>query len=628
MDNLKIVPQTQGQQIIYEYGVRVDADSERAIDQQIRKARAMYNEIVGVMRTIYDETQVFILEHATQEARDLVERIEQHNANFKAAKAQDDRPAMLEIARARREDRKTLYPLLQEVRKTHKGEIAERFYSRIGMNSRCDTYACRGVAVKNGLGAFTANKVLEAALQAWQKSMQRGRQPRFAVGAEKMQDTLTIQFSQAGGCAVEELFTGKRRDCVIEYPKNGFRKRSYTPFRFRLGAATDEVYAQGTVQVDREPPQGSRVALVRLVRKVMGLKYRYALQCLLSLPEPVRVAHVGRRQPLVALHFGWNFEETGRRLAGISATGDVLDASILSLPPSIEQDLREAAEIQSSRDANRDTIVQRLKAEMVLPDDLPEEDALRGLWDKLSRLPTQYISANRLHHLAGLLRERHDLLAGLQPSAGLPPAGMPEWLEAWRKTDRMAWQKQVYKAKSARNRRMTFYRKTALDLARQYEAVVLEMPDLKKAAEKLDEKTGEKTELAKKARAGRMIAALYSLESALHWAACKCETAVLHLSGEETVVACSLCGSAHVVPDPEDGQMLYCEDCGSAMDRKKNGAANAWQLANAQLEPLVTKYWETVLSKTEEAAMRKAEKSAKMAAGRKAASAARKSIVV
>ncbi|MCR1347332.1 transposase [Acidithiobacillus ferrooxidans] len=618
MDKLKIMPQTQGRQVIYEYGVRVNADSERAIDLQIRKARAMYNEIVAVMRTIYDEMQVFVLDHATPEARDLVERIEQHNVDFKAAKARDDRSAMLEIARARREDRKSLYPLLQEVRKTHKGEIAERFYSRIGMNSRCDTYACRGVAVKNGLGAFTANKVLEAALQAWQKSMQRGRPPRFAVGAEKMQDTLTIQFSQAGGCAVEELFTGKRRDCVIEYPKNGFRKRSYTPFRFRLGAATDEVYAQGTVQVDREPPQGSRIALVRLVRKVMGPKYRYALQCLLSLPEPVRVAHVGRRQPLVALHFGWNFEETGRRLAGISANGDVLDAGILSLPPSIEQDLREATEIQSSRDASRDAVVQRLKAEMILPDDLPEEDALRVLWDKLRRLPAQYVSANRLHHLAALLKERNCL----------PAASLPEWLEVWRKSDRMAWQKQVYKAKSARNRRMTFYRKTALDLARQYEAVVLEMPDLKKAAEKLDEKTGEKTEWAKKARAGRVIAALYSLESALHWAACKCGTAVLHLSGEETIGACSLCGGAHVTPDPEDGQTLYCEDCGSAMDRKKNGAANAWQLANAQLEPMVTKYWETVLSKTEESALRKAEKSAKMAAGRKAASAARKAIVV
>ncbi|WP_437559549.1 hypothetical protein [Acidithiobacillus sulfuriphilus] len=608
MATLKIVPQTQGQQIIHEYGVRVDADSERAIGEQIRKARAMYNDIVAVMRGIYDDMQAFVLERTHQDARDLVERIERRNADFKAAKARDDRPAMLEIARARREERKTLAPLLQEVRKTHQGEITERFYSRIGMNSRCDTYACRGAAVKGGLGAHTANKVLEATLQAWQKSMRRGRPPRFAVGAEKAQDTLTIQFSQAGGCPVEDLFTGKRRDFAIEYPRNGFRKRSYTPFLFRLGAATDEVYAQGTVQVDREPPHGSHVALARLVRKVMGPKYRYALQLLLSLPEPVRVAPVGRRKPLLALHFGWNFDEAGRRLAGISDNGDVLDAGILSLPPSIERDLRRAAEIQSARDAGRDAIVQRLKAEMTLPD-LPEEDGVRVLWDKLRRLPAQHVSANRLHHLAGLLKERNCL----------PAASLPEWLEVWRKSDKMQWQKQVHMAKKARNRRMTFYRKTALDLARRYETIVLEMPDLEKAAEKLDESTGEKTELAKKARAGRVIAALYSLESAIHWAACKCGTAVLHLSGEATASTCSLCGGTAMTPDPEDGQALYCEDCGSTLDRKANGAALAWRAAEERRESLVTEYWEAVLDKRRAAIERKAEKLTKMADARRLA---------
>lgn len=441
--------------------------------------------------------------------------------------------------------------------------------------------------------------------------MQRGRPPRFAVGAEKSQDTLTIQFSNAGGCAVEDIFTGKRKDFSIQYPKKGFRKRSYTPFVFRLGAATDGIYAQGTVQVDREPPQGARVALVRLVRKVMGPKYRYSLQLLLSLPEPVRVEHFARRKPLLAIHIGWNFDEAGRRLAGLSDNGDALDASILSLPVSIEQDLRRSTEIQAIRDANRDAIVQRLKADLVLPDDLPEEDALRVLWEKLRRLPAQHISANRLHYLAGLLALRD---------------AMPEWFELWRKADKRRWQKQVHLAKSARNRRGTFYRQTALDLARRYEAMVLEMPDLKKAAEKLNELTGEKTDLAKKARAGRVIAALYSLESALHWAACKCGTAVLHLSGEETVKSCALCRGVSMVTDPEDGQMLYCEDCGSTVDRKKNGAANAWKLAKENLEPLVTEYWETVLTKTQEAAQRKVEKAQKMAAGRKARAAARKGV--
>ena len=59
------MPQTQGRQIIYEYGIRVDADSEQAINNQIRKARSIYNNIVAVLRGIYNEMQSFVLENAS-----------------------------------------------------------------------------------------------------------------------------------------------------------------------------------------------------------------------------------------------------------------------------------------------------------------------------------------------------------------------------------------------------------------------------------------------------------------------------------------------------------------------------------------------------------------------------------
>ena len=80
-----------------------------------------------------------------------------------------------------------------------------------------------------------------------------------------------------------------------------------------------------------------------------------------------------------------------------------------------------------------------------------------------------------------------------------------------------------------------------------------------------------------------------------------------------------------MIPNPEDGQVLYCEDCGSTLDRKANGAALAWRIAEARREKLVIEYWEAVQSKQRAAIERKAEKSQKMAAGRKAA-AARKGI--
>ncbi len=551
------------------------------------------------------------MERAGEEALALQAQVETLNLAFAQAKAANDEPEMKQIAEKRRNARKALYPLLNETRKAHRAELIEKFYSRIGNNSRCETYQLRNAAVQDGLGSSTANRILDNALKAWQTSMQQGRPPRFSVGAEKMQDTLTIQFAMAGGAPAEDIVLGKRKDVIIEFPKVGFRKRSYTPFLFRLGAATADTYAEGTVQMDRPFPEGAHVALARLVRTRVGMKFQYKLQFLINLPESAKVETPQRRKPFVAVHFGWSFDEQGRRLAGISDNGDVLDAQLLQLPADIEINLKRSAVIQSMRDEFRDGIVAQLKERLVLPEGLTEEDALTEIWSKLKKLPAQHISANRLHYLATLLRERD---------------ATPDWFDAWRKDDRLQWQAQVSLACRARNRRRHFYRVFALNTARKYEAILLEIPDLKKAALKLDEKTGEKTDLARKARAGRTVAALYELESAMKWAACKAGSAVLKLRGEQTATTCGVCGASGKIlkADEEDGQTLYCQSCGSTMDRKKNGAANAWQFAANDLESLVTSYWETVLAQQSKAGERKAEKSAKMAAGRKTAAAARK----
>ncbi|WP_077272831.1 zinc ribbon domain-containing protein [Acidithiobacillus caldus] len=604
---LRIAPQIQGQHVVYEYGARIDSTSEVAIDTEIRRARALYNEIVEVLRALHDAMQAFVLERAPQTARDLVAQIARYDARFREAKAQNDRAAMQEIANRRNEARKALSPQMQEVRKAHKDELIERFYRQIGTSSRTATYACRVRAVQGGLGPYTANQVLEAALRAWKQSMKNGHPPRFIRYSEKTQDTLTIQFPEAGGVAAEDLFTGKRRDVIVAYPQNGFRRRSYTRFRFRLGPATAECYAQGTLQVDREPPHGARVTLVRLIRKRVGPRYRYTLQFLLNLADPIRLEVANRRKPLVALHFGWSFDEAGRQIAGISDNGNATDAHILSLPPSIEADLTRAATIRSQRDIELAAVAQRLKTEWKLPS-LPEGDALRSQWEEFCGMPAHRISSHRLHALATCMRDRSVI---------------PEWFDAWRKTDKLAWQSQMHKVRSARNRRTTFYRQVALDLARQYETIVLELPDLKKTTQKVNSTTGEKTELNRKARAGRVIASLHSLEAALHWAACKCGSAVLHLSGEPTVTLCSHCGSTTISPTPLNNQMLCCSDCGSTIDRKANGAANAWKLAQKQREKLVSEYWDTVGRKRCEMATLRAQKASGRAQARRASAAAK-----
>ena len=46
--NITVEPQTQGRQIIYEYGVRIAKATEPQITDQIQKAHRMYNSIIAV----------------------------------------------------------------------------------------------------------------------------------------------------------------------------------------------------------------------------------------------------------------------------------------------------------------------------------------------------------------------------------------------------------------------------------------------------------------------------------------------------------------------------------------------------------------------------------------------------
>lgn len=612
MKLLPALPPT-GDVLIYEYGARVDSDCLPAVGDQIAKARRLYNDLVAVIRGIVDEMRDFVLQHAGSEALALQARIDALTAAFDAARAANDEDRMTQIAAERR----ALWPVLGELvkgaRKAHRAEIQDRFLSRIGKKSTCDTYQLRCKAVSDGLGWATANQVLDAALQAFKKSFQRGQAPRFARGEEKIQDTLTLQFTAAGGVPVATLLSGDHSELSMV---SRCGRRQYGSFSFRLGAAATDTYAHGTWQYHRPLPEGATVGLARLVRRSVGKDSKWALQLMVKRPasEP---ATIEGRKPLVAVHFGWAGDASGRRVAGITDGADPGMARVLQLPVEVEDGLRRAADLQSARDEARDGIMATIK-------NLPWGDAVACLGESaqfahgtepwlrarlseelsaIRRLPAQHVAPRRLHRLCGLLRATDQ---------------MRDELEAWRKQDRLAWQAAAHIARRARNLRKDYYRRVAIDLARRYSAIVLEPLDLAAAALKVNEITGEKTEFAKKARSGRVVAAIYELESSIRWAAAKCSTALLDLSGGETAVRCGFCGGA-TQSDDANSQVLHCVACGAELDRKKNGAAMAWQFANEDLEEAVADFWSAVIAQRREHAEKTREKKAKMAEGRRLA---------
>lgn len=586
-----------GDATVYEYGVRLDKECIESTLEQIHDARRLYNNLVASIREIFNEMNIFILEHGGRAMQDVHARVNALNDAFAAAKAANDEDKMKQIAQERRLAWREQSVFQNEVRKKYRTEIVANFWSRIGKNSACDTYRLRSEAVADGLGWATANAVLDSALTAFKKSIARGRAPRFAAGSEKIQDALTLQFTAAGGAAASDILSGRHGELAI-LPANGCGRRKYGEFRFRLGAAKNATNATGTWQYHRALPEGAHIALARLVRRQIGKDSRWALQLLVKTQDSVTVS-VGERKPLVAIHFGWSADITGRRVAGIADSAEPGAALILQLPPQIEEQLTSAHDLQGERDKHRDELVPQIK-DMVLPDSAPE--LLREELLAIKCLPAQYVAIRRLHRLCGMLREGSLL---------------PDWLEAWRKQDRMRWQATSHIARRARNARKTFYREKAIDLARRYNAIAIEKLDLAEAAKKVEETTGEKTELAKKARSGRVVAAIYELDSAIRWAAVKTGAALIDISAP-TVLTCSVCGG-HTVGDPDDGQLLHCQDCGADIDRKQNGAAVAWSMCNDRREDVVSDYWSTTIASRAQRDSAKRERLGKMVAGRRAA---------
>lgn len=580
--------------LVYEYPVRLDAESLDPVWAQIRMARALYNDLVACMRDVVIEARALVLERAGDDAQRIARDIEATSARFMEARAANDEAGMKTAAQARRDLRRELYPLLSATRKTIKADL-KPIYSRVGKASSTATYQLRCAAVANGLGWATANAMLDNATRAWQKTIAKGNAPAFSVGAEKQQDSLSLQFTIAGGVPAEKLLSGSHTELRLQ---PGSRKDDHGEFGFRLGRAEADVYATGTWEYYRPLPEGSKISVARLVARRRGISYRFALQFLVRMPEPLRVAVPDERKPLACVHFGWAKDTDGRRVAAIADDSDPGFARLVMLDPTIESDLARSADLRSARDIRKLEIVTAVKAFATegLPEELVEE------LTSLRRVRPEHVSAQRLHRLSYRLSD-----------AGVEIPG----LTAWRKRDRKEWQAEYGIARRARNRRVEAWRGVARELTRGYSAVCIEPLDLAAAAEKIDPATGERGEFGAKARRGRVVAGLHELRSAIAWECKKTRTPLIELVGP-TVTTCAHCESGRPVSHGESVRELHCLSCGAVTDRKLHGAAVAYRMVSRVRDALVRQYEEESETAFEAAMQMAAEKKEKMAAGRRA----------
>lgn len=552
--------------VVYEYGARLDERSQVLAREQIAKARALHNALVGFIRTVHAEMNAWVLARAGTETQAAAGRLRTCEAEMARARAAGDGEALRRLAPQRLELDKRLLELLRPVRARHRETLRRDFFGRIGRTTATQTYRLRCEAVDAGLGWATANAVLESTLLAWNRAIAIGRAPRPEDPDLRDQDSLCLQFPTKGGLPVQRLVDGSSQEIHLQLP-NEARRRAYGTFRFRLGLARDGAEAIGTWQCHRPVPADAHVALARLVRRRVADRDRWAIQLVLRLSEPI---HLDKRveTELATVHFGWMKTEGGRRVATIARSADPAEARDIVLLESVEADLDRAAESNARRASSRQEVVRRL-ASFDWPASGVSGEAAREV-ESLCREPAEKVAARRLYRL-------RDQLAACELRL--------DWLDVWVAADRKQWQGALLAARRARGRRRDFYRRVALELARRHSAVAIEPLNLK-AASRATAFGGEWNGFSRHARAGRAVVALFEFEQAIRWACARHGTPVFDVAGPTTRV-CASCGREEMVTQTGGAARLLCLHCGADVEKGANAAAIAWQRVRAGLDARV-----------------------------------------
>jgi hypothetical protein len=556
--------------VVYEFGARLDENCEAAAAEQILKARCLYNAVIRCIRAVHGEMNAWVLERAGPRAKALQDQLSACELEIAAAKAAADIERLHILAPQRIALGTELTGLLRPTREKYRAEIRSLFFSRVGNTTTTETYQLRCQAVNDGLGWATATAVLDSALLAWKKSLALGRAPKFASGDRKDQDALILQFTAKDGPPVDRIMDGTNLEIHLSPPPVA-RRRAYGQFRFRLGLARDNVNATGTWQYHRPLPEGAHVSGARLVRRRVADKERWSLQLVLRLVRPIELEPAPIAD-LAAVHFGWLKGPEGRRVATIARSADAAVAESIVLPASIEEDLARYAVLQGQRARARDALIPQLEALMPACAGLPSP--VPGHLATIAMLSSNHVATRRIYRLQAELAD-----FGIRRG----------WLDAWVREDRMRWQAAVLLARRARGRRRDFYRRTALQLARDHGAVVLEPLDLRAASKAFDASGGQWSAFSHHARAGRVVVALHEFEQAIRWACVRHGTPVFDLKGM-TSRSCASCGAMGLAIPQDAKQRVRCIHCGAEHDRHANAACCAWRWTHENLNDLLTAY--------------------------------------
>ena len=482
---------------------------------------------------------------------------------------------------AAREARRELWPVLKRVRKEIREELLDLWNAR---DQQMRVLAQGRTRKYTDLHDGVYNDIFKRFRVAAKEGAKQGIVPRPSHEHLSQSIYRQIQPHNFGGKLVSDpKKPGKRRKRIGGSQKGAewstlcttgcgkVRVLPYSPgprVTQRWGLLVMPVDANGLeikipIRVDdREPPQGAQIKGVRVVRRDRKWHTVFSVDA----PPP----SIERGAGTLYAGLNWRLMADGslRVLDGIDETGKRYQ---VCLPRWQLAAVEYAEALQAATD--RRAVQAALQLEADHPKRAKEiaEAVRRRNWAALYPLDTAW--ADGTHGKQG--RRQHTALLRARKIAGGDLAKLTE-LVAEILGDRAGRRRIAGQKSKNTRRRESFYRECAHELAKRFGRLAVAKSDGRKLAKRVDEETGEESNLPAPARRNRQIAAPYSLMQYLRWAFVRAGSPVVDLEAKHKSHTCPICGQ-EMQGEASRGELyLSCSEHGM-WDRDHALAAALWR---------------------------------------------------
>lgn len=545
--------------IVYSYGAR-SPDLRDEFFRQVRAANDYYNRLIAIDRERRDAFDALMAEsEAVAVAKASLDAIEARLAEIPTSQRAQRAPLIAQ--------KKALYATYKEARKHARAAKAARVEGlgqgaleqrRAAYNDAQCFWGTRLVTVASAEQACKMPKLRPKPVKPAgtpPKPMKPWR-PRFRrfVG----EGTVAVQI-QGGMPAADALACQDSRFRIAmqtggslgPVPATPGSRRSTTKKHalawIRIGSdGRDPLWLKVPFLLHRPLPDGSRIKWVKLIRRLVADRERWALQITVDVAQvPAKPAGSA-----CGIDLGWRKVPEGLRVAQV-VSDDGAERELV-VPQEILSRLEHADHIRSIRDTAWNTIKAKVLAyfranKATVPVALRERAQTLAQWRRFAKLVALWRGW-----------ERHE-----------GDTAIVDALRSWFHQDRHLWWWEAFERRGAINARTKLFEQWALEIANQHERVVFEDVDLSALA-RVEPDPDER--MPQKTRAQRFAAAAGALRLQVVTTCRRDGVRVIEVETAHTTSDCHACGHRCVWDRRE--LRNQCPACQAEWDQDANAAAN------------------------------------------------------